>query len=69
MLEGLTLIVLIALAAIGSITLVFASIYYYNEVVKPLKNEKEKAKAEAQRTQAEYEEADRVINEALRADY
>lgn len=66
MLEGLTLIVLIALAAIGSITLVFAVAYYYTQVFKPIQNEKENAKAETERTQAEYEEADRVIDEALR---
>ena len=31
-----------------------------------MQNEKENAKAETERTQAEYEEADRVIDEALR---
>jgi hypothetical protein len=66
MIEGFVLIILIALAAIGSITLVFAIVYYYTEVTQPKRYEKENIKAETERAQREHEDIDSLIAEALR---
>ena len=62
MLESFVIIILIALASIGSITLTLAAAYYYTEIIQPKRYEKEK-----EREKRTHEEIDRVIDEALRA--
>lgn len=69
MLEGFILILLIGLSCIGSVALVFGIIYYYTEVIQPKNYEKENAKRNTEREKRTHEEIDRVIDEALRANY